>query len=274
MEIKTFKEVHQDLENEALLLKQNHNITEFKDKSSFLNSCGFNNSIATRLYRAISEHDEIIRNYGLKYHCKFLLEEQLERICEKYNLFVRHPKYFLSDIPEINIKEMMNFEVNLYDLDLKGFKNIETRNGFIPTLVTFDEKQECYIKNDFLKQYKDDVIYNRNIPNIFKNTFGLEDQYSKEKQDLNMFNRYSFSLQYIKYFLGCGVLEIAAVKSMFDPEAFKESEARIISKKELIPRSQVELDPIILLRVKGGRLVITAWGDEANDELIFNQKLN
>ena len=34
------------------------------------------------------------------------------------------------------------------------------------------------------------------------------------------------------------------------------------------------MDPIILFKTNHGRLIITAWGDEANDELVANQNSN
>lgn len=33
-------------------------------------------------------------------------------------------------------------------------------------------------------------------------------------------------------------------------------------------------DPVVLFPVRGGYLIISAWGDEASDELVVNQKLN
>lgn len=33
-------------------------------------------------------------------------------------------------------------------------------------------------------------------------------------------------------------------------------------------------DPVVLQPVKGGYLILTAWGDEANDELVVNNKMN
>lgn len=43
---------------------------------------------------------------------------------------------------------------------------------------------------------------------------------------------------------------------------------------EVEPKNQVDLDPIVLCRTKHGYLIITAWGDEANDELIINENHN
>lgn len=33
-------------------------------------------------------------------------------------------------------------------------------------------------------------------------------------------------------------------------------------------------DPVVLQPVKGGYLILTAWGDEASDELVVNQQFN
>ncbi len=69
-------------------------------------------------------------------------------------------------------------------------------------------------------------------------------------------------------------LEIAAVESLFSPMAFTTSRARILSTDEIEAQSQVDLDPIVLFKTLHGYLVITAWGDEANDELIFKPANN
>jgi hypothetical protein len=36
----------------------------------------------------------------------------------------------------------------------------------------------------------------------------------------------------------------------------------------------VKDDPIVLQQVNGGYLIVTAWGNEANDEIIINEKMN
>ena len=69
-------------------------------------------------------------------------------------------------------------------------------------------------------------------------------------------------------------IEIASIESLFNPKAFEHSKERIIGEPEIEPKNQVDLDPIVLFRTKHGYLIITAWGDEANDELILNEKLN
>ena len=124
---KTFKEVHEDIDNEQLFLKKDHNIESFKEKATFLENVGFTNSIATKLYKAVADNHSVVQSYDMKYKglYKFILEPQLERICEKYNLFVRRPELFLGDIPESNINDIRNFSVYAEDVldDLFGLLN-------------------------------------------------------------------------------------------------------------------------------------------------------
>jgi len=72
------------------------------------------------------------------------------------------------------------------------------------------------------------------------------------------------------------VILIAAVKQMFSEDAFDKTQARIpkFDKMEAPAKHEVDLDPIVLCRINGGYLIITAWGDEANDELVVNAKNN
>ena len=118
METVTFKEVHAELVNESTFLQKNHDIRGFAEKANFLAQVGFTNSIATKLYGAIAENHRVIEEYEDKYRglYKFILEPQLERVCEKYNLFVRNVDLFLGDIPEKNVRDIMGFKVFLDDI--------------------------------------------------------------------------------------------------------------------------------------------------------------
>jgi len=229
---KTFKEVHEELENESLFLHENHNIQDFRDKADFLSSIGFVNSIATKVYSAISENSTVIKEYKQRYMgiYKFILKPQLERVCEKYNLYVRATKFFLGDIPEKNIKEIMNFKICLDDLPL-------------------DNKDKW------------DILVNLN----------------QGKGQLDIIEAYQSPMIAIRDFDKCGLsylIEIASIKSLFSDKAFEKSNDRLIGEMEVEPKSQVDLDPIVLCKTKHGYLIVTAWGDEANDELVLNENNN
>lgn len=232
----TFREVHADLEKEAMLLQVNHNIEDFKHKASVLSSMGFTNSIATKLYKGIADNQSLISDYNQIYgaNSKFIIDPQLERLCEKYDLYVRSVNLFLGDIPEKNINDIMRFKVRLKDVFSSDELSVLRTTRYIFDCA-YHGLGYKYVDLSELMQIK---------------------QISRRDPSWNP-------------------LVIAAVKSLFSPIAFQESNARILhNTNELEAKNQVEMDPIVLLKVHGGYLIITAWGDEANDELVINQKLN
>lgn len=229
---KTFREVHAEIENEHLLLQKNHDIDNFRDKADFLSGIGFKNSIAAKLYSAIVQNKDIVKIYAERYlgQYKFILKPQLERVCEKYNLFVRDTEFFLGDIPEKNIRDMMNFSIFVNDLP----ERLQTR-------------------------------YNQWLWEFQKHNFNFDlCKQLQVKIPINLFPAIGIN----------SLITIAAVKSLFDEKAFAKSQARILNNTELIAKYQVELDPIVLCETKHGYIIITAWGDEANDELVVNQNYN
>jgi hypothetical protein len=70
-------------------------------------------------------------------------------------------------------------------------------------------------------------------------------------------------------------IEIAAVQTLFTQSAFERDNSRLGNQtNELTATGQVDLDPIVMIKNYRGYIIITAWGDEANDELVVNQQLN
>jgi hypothetical protein len=272
----SFKEVHIDLEKESVFLKKSHDIEGYKNKAEFLNGSGFQNSIAAKLYSSISENSHKIDEYEKKYHgqYRFILKPQLERLCEKYNLFVREPKHFLGDIPEPNIKEMINFKVHLEDLNApKGTIEDVLRENSRALEASWDKifgsednglhRGQC---EDFVKTWMEANRENIINPNLSFDSFSMSPEPILKgcKSTMNNLNKLGFR----------GVIQIAAVEELFDQEAFTESKARVLGRAELTAKFQVDLDPIVLCETRHGYIVITAWGDEANDELILNANKN
>ncbi|MFA5014313.1 MAG: hypothetical protein WC549_02055 [Actinomycetota bacterium] len=82
-------------------------------ENALLQTLGFRNSIASKLYDAFDNDmiKRIAKEVETVYHgtVRFITVPQLERICEKYNLFVRNTEFYFGDIPEKNIQDMANF---------------------------------------------------------------------------------------------------------------------------------------------------------------------
>lgn len=273
----SFKEVHIDLEKESVFLKKSHDIEGYKSKANFLNGSGFNNSIAAKLYSSISENSHKIEEYERKYHgqYRFILKPQLERLCEKYNLFVREPRHFLGDIPEPNIKEMINFRVHLEDLD--------SPKATIDNFMRGNHAAIEFSWNNIIGKGDGDDSQVTQCENVINNW--IEDN---QEDIINPYSgRETFSMTHQSILKGCkstmdnliklgftGVIQIAAVEELFDQAAFIDSKARVLGRAELTAKFQVDLDPVVLCETRHGYIVITAWGDETNDELILNANKN
>lgn len=253
----SFKEVHAEFEKESQFLLEHKDVSSFRDKGSFLLRSGFEGSIATRLYNELAKGAHVFQRYQDHYHgmYKFIIEPQLERVCEKYNLFVRSPRFFMGDIPEKNVRDMMNFRVRLEDLfDENAMVRVDSgRNGLKPLIEVVAKEMGIY--------------YERHMHgNDFAN--------SDTKVSLEQINELRVKMRSMNVRSFENLIQIAAVEELFNPQAFEESRARIITQAELPPKFQVDTDPIVLCQVNHGYLIVTAWGDESNDELVANQKLN
>lgn len=305
----TFREVHAELEMENSLLLKEHNIEDFSKKSKFLNQIGFANSKATKMYQAIVESEDYRKEFNRRYFGmhKFILKEQLERVCEKYNLFVRDLKFFAGDIPEKNIKDMMDFKVAIDDLvyfpdwiiQRAMTKNLkELRDGLDKSQVDNLIFHNNIMVKDLTHQTLIDLSIKRRpeIENLIKSTIGIN---FNQKIPLNevqitinkifnkivnhLFDGNKSTLKDMRRLSGLSGrddswlanIEIAAVKSLFTDDAFRNDTSRLGNQQnELLATGQVDLDPIVMIKNHRGYIIITAWGDEANDELIVNQQLN
>jgi hypothetical protein len=281
-EVKSFREVHADLENESSLLSKNHNIMDFKRKGDFLMGAGFRNSIATKLYAGIAENHHLFDEYTQKYkgQFKFILAPQLERICEKYNLYVRNTEFFLGDIPDPNIKDIMNFRVHLNDMPYYVAQYAIKKLGLSSSNVVMDFSGTSSVSH--FNGYNITLVqYAEVLSHLATERTRWNNQRGGESMDGSV-------IAAIREASTCG-LQIAAIKSMFSDMAFVNNARRIMSSAELAATAQVDLDPIVLLPLfkqtkseqqsffmsqQTGYLIVTAWGDEANDELVMNPKKN
>lgn len=274
MKTVSFKEVHKELELESMFLNKNHDINSFKKKGNFLQTIGFTNSIATRIYNGVTDAQHLINEYKLVYpNYKFILQAQLERVLEKYNLYQRDCQYFMGDIPEKNIKDIQNFKVRIDDF-----------SDDLREMMLGENTINAYKYLSEIKAGRGDTIYSHFIeflPSMEKFMSNRIELYSynqnssvKPKIDVDIVIEALDSFKQLGGNKDYSPLTICAVESLFNEDAWKEGKQRIIGKKEIEPKSQVDLDPIVLFEVKGGYLIVTAWGDESNDELIFNESLN
>ena len=164
---------------------------------------------------------EAINYFSFKYPAyKFITEESVKKICQKYGLVYGIIDHYIGTVPDKNLKHMEYFKIS--------------------------EDDECYL----FKEY----YYGNRIEEELINI--------KEYRHLFKFNR---NIAFSKL-----PLEIAAPVTDFNLESHEVKNFKI--SKTPIP-DPVVLKPVIFNTQKY-YLIVTAWGDEASDELVLNSNHN
>lgn len=164
-------ELIEDIHNEVysahdLLLKEANAVLETPiDESKVedyqnLIKLGFNNekniSSFKEEMRKIEESKKIkstIEYYSFKYPFnKFINEDSVVRICEKYGLLLTNVDRFIGGIPEKNQKEIINFKVDKIDLPHSYTKESEYIGG--TTLLIVATKDQLNMKNARVQGHK------------------------------------------------------------------------------------------------------------------------
>jgi hypothetical protein len=171
---------------------------------------------------------------------KFLTQEQLEGICEKYNLVYTGVRYYTGDVPDKNLKEIADATIRKEDAKRNVIhvwvkpKYAEPEGSF---LFDVDEPLE----NDDLFHSVEFLTY--------------------QEADRRKF-RYPTLIETKSSITDCSGLYIAAPKSKFTGlERFAiDASVGFLRSKTWRPEPK---DPIVFRFVKGGILIISMWGDEA-----------
>ena len=216
---------------EALRFKQANQVTELKP--------------LLKLAELSKEQVELVNYYKREYPFnKFITEEQVKEICDKYNLVCGDVIRFKGFVPEKNLKEIEKFKLKNKDLCIYGFcwgSGIRS-NEAIKKHITFDQ-YNYLVKNDLFKgDGKGDLTKDDNWCESI--VFGFPGKY---------FDR--ITLQKLQI---CAPVQDMDISGLELKEGYK-------LEKKFIP------DPVVLQPVKGGYLILTAWGDEASDPIVINE---
>jgi hypothetical protein len=224
---------------------------ELLNKAERLSSLGFSNTIEIEKARTQTQNlnkvkrknqsknklVESINYFSQKYPLyKFITEDSVKKICQKYNLIYGDVNRYIGDVPDKNLKEIENFKLDEKDecwvvtYNHMGFGSMKQEKDFF-------NKEECQERQS---------NYNKNMDN----SWGGHDY------------RCSF---------GKSSLEIVAPLKDFNTIGMEVENFKLNEKIE-IP-DPVVLHPVIYKQEKY-YLIVTAWGEEAGDELVVNQNFN
>jgi len=183
---------------------------------------------------------EAINYFSFKYpFYKFITEESVKKICEKYNLVYSEVGRYIGTVPDANIEQMQNFKIQdtdeCYEFSISSYSFGFGERNFSHSYKSLDD-YEKYIKERHTESYR------------LRNEYGS-----------------SFRENYSK----CP-LEICAPIKDFNTTNMEVKNFKL---------SKIEIpDPVVLQPVffKGKKhyLIVTAWGIEAEDELVKNSNHN
>jgi len=249
---KLVTKIHNEFNGEVELLlveakKTRIHNDEFWSKAEKLKKSGFinvNEVVTAENDIKINEDKLFLANaieyFTIKYPLyKFITEESIIKICKKYKLIYGNVTNYIGHIPDKNINEIFNNRVDLNDKT-----HVVHKNWFLTIQDRLYHTREdlfvSYIKGQ-------NCISNSNIP-----PSGYS-EYGKQFTDLKL-----------------KPLVIVAPRHDFNTKNKKLINFRLFEKP--VP------DPVVLQSVmykdKEFFLVLSAWGNEASDELVVNQNMN
>lgn len=217
------------------------------DKCARLKSLGFTNTKEVkeaqteiyRLYELKKENEikktlmEAIQYFSFKYpNYKFITEESVKKICQKYGLIYGEIRNYLGTVPDKNLAQMEQFKIDeidelfFYEEMFWGFGGLRSMGRKYITRIEYDS-------------------------------------YHQKRQEGHPDYRLSVT---------CAIapLEIAAPIKDFNMEGMEIKDFKI-SKIEI--HDPVVLKPVIFKKEKF-YLIVTAWGIEASDANVINEKMN
>jgi len=244
-------EIHNAFDTEVDILLAEANIKkevipenqDLLDKADRLKSLGFDNSSEVRTSEAeirrlanLNQENwdkekliKTINHFSFRYpHYKFITEDSVKKICEKYGLVYGPVSSYIGTVPDKNLKDLENF--NIKDEDKCHQIIVRYRIGDSIMNSEYCDKARCdaYVRE------------------------GYDFDYDTTAEECSM--------------------EIAAPLKEFNIRYMNVMDFKL---SKNAPKVE---DPIVLQPVhfEGEKhyLVITAWGDEATDELVANPILN
>lgn len=203
------------------------------------------------------EQIELVKYYSFNYpNNKFITEAQVEAICKKWNLVCGPVDRYRGYVPEKNLAHMEGFSLKKKELDAL---NEPIYFVSVPNRFLSDGKWQ---RADINPSHVKSPDYLRNSWHFCEHMLGEHNTYPRFTKITTHFA----SPELVKQEIGIQIC--APIKDMDTEGMGVKSGYKLFSTHIHVP------DPVVLHPVKGGYLILTAWGDEASDENVVNQKFN
>lgn len=193
---------------------------------------------------------EWVKHYNLHYpQHKFIDNNTVNKICNKYGLVLARVSDYIDDIPEKNQKEIVDFRIKKKDarcIERISHRGLGSRGGGKTT--------ERFSKIPYIDPAEDErEKIERLAMGSFRTTRTFCEEGAMKASEEDMISGQS--------------LQIIAPPNKIDMTGKEVHGNKVYDKVEI-------KDPIVLQPVAKGYLIITAWGFEAEDEDVVNPVKN
>lgn len=224
------------------------------EKADLLEKHGFKNSICVNKAKPVRMNKviaDLIVYYKQKYPFnKFISEEQVKHINEKYKLICAPVSNYTGFVPKEKLNQIHNFNLDKKDVGVNMVRITRAWGGNL-NISSLEEKKGGDTLHDNIGM--DFIPINHKELHWHGSTLFSAFGYYVEKYDL----------------IDRTGLFICAPKKDININGLTKVDNILQSIKSItVP------DPVVLQSVIVGYLIIAAWGDEASDEIVVNEKLN
>jgi hypothetical protein len=247
------------------LLEENK---EVLDKASRLKQLGFTSTQTVKIAEGIKGHKAIskdiakaIRLYQEHYpNCKFITEDDVRAICKKYALLCGPVSAFIGSVPEKNIAQMEAFKLKsehiVHNVIISSVRFSSSAKESLRSAVRRVLKEN---NNSFMVSSQDRYTSGKDLLLTAVNRSGVNETYNINSVETNTIQP---------------GLSICAPATDFSLEGKQVKDSFLQSPSSVSFATDPVPDPVVLQRVKEGYLIITAWGPEASDPLVMNERHN
>lgn len=228
------------------------------EKGKRLEAAGFGNTHQAKQTQSQAAEAEkaraqqqLIMDYALRYPTnRFITRAQVDIIAAKYNLVVGDTSAYTGFVPDKNLREIEAFD--------KRFQRIDAPAKVIRIDAWAHQSVDGQDHRRFAKDFPGNIIP-EDHPNLsMHGLFGPIYSYPHNRIRAERFTRINTSAKLIA----------APAKDMDTSKLTQQNGHWFKAKQVHIP------DPVVLQPVRGGYLIVTAWGDEASDPLVVNSQNN
>lgn len=203
-----------------------------------------------------SERAELVEAYKREYPLlKFLTEEAMASICEKYGLIMAPISHFIKEVPTKNLEEIEQAKPLINSLKAKA----KTTTKIIYYSNSYSGPSFCS------KKQARKLGLPKEINKAFHSQFKLNDYLKANYKGADKFQYLCDEMtETIEDRSG---LFIAAPPSNFNLKGLNKTSKFGFS---IIKTREIK-DPVVFRYCKGGLQVLTKWGDEASDPALLNE---